>query len=263
MIKALLHKKLKDSFENPRFTPSEDSFTSSVIGLLQYLPNDVFWSILRRSCGDVSTLNVDAGQLISIDFWKKFSSDKRYNAVYVEPDVYCEFENFNLIIEAKKGDEIGQDIVQWEREITAYLNEQEAEDPKELIFIALGGNESLLKKTITIDNKNHAIHSASWLRLLSEVEKYRSKLIGDYSNPEYRILTDIIFMFEKHRYYNLSWLEKLPAIHIDNQAMKVINKWSFDNKPLLYNIVDYSNNNPINASKFTFNVNQLSLWKKI
>lgn len=56
MLQALLHKKLKNSFENPHFRPSEDTLTSSVLGLMQYLPDAVFWELLRSSCGMSSNL---------------------------------------------------------------------------------------------------------------------------------------------------------------------------------------------------------------
>ena len=55
MLQALLHKKLKDSFENPHFKPSEDSLTSSVMGLMQYLPDDIFWDLLRSSVAGLRT----------------------------------------------------------------------------------------------------------------------------------------------------------------------------------------------------------------
>ena len=257
MIKALLHKKLKNSFENPEFKPSEDSLTSSVIGLLQYLPNEKFWCLLKNSCGNLSSFKQKPGELISIEFWKKFQADKKYNSTYVEPDVYCEFENINVIIEAKKEDAIEQQYSeQWEKEITSYFMEQNIENSKELIFIALGGNKSLKNKTIDIKKKKHNIYMSSWQRLLSEVEKYRDSLTKreKYSSSELRILTDTIHVFEKHNYFCLNWLDEIVKCDFSKDAFDIINNWSFDNKPLLSSILNSSINYKISTDFNTFSL---------
>jgi len=41
MLQALLKHKLKEAFRDSNFEPSEDSKTSSVFGLLQYLPAQI------------------------------------------------------------------------------------------------------------------------------------------------------------------------------------------------------------------------------
>ena len=74
MLQALLHKKLKDSFENPHFKPSEDSLTSSVMGLMQYLPDDIFWDLLRSSCGRSSNLPESVGAIMSVNFWDRWDA---------------------------------------------------------------------------------------------------------------------------------------------------------------------------------------------
>ena len=45
MLQALLNNKLKDSFKDPYFRPSEDTLTSSVIGLMinSILKHTSFW----------------------------------------------------------------------------------------------------------------------------------------------------------------------------------------------------------------------------
>lgn len=74
MLQVLLHKKLKDSFENPHFKPSEDSLTSSVMGLIQYLPDDIFWDLLRSSCGRSSNLPESVGAIMSVNFWDRWDA---------------------------------------------------------------------------------------------------------------------------------------------------------------------------------------------
>ena len=136
MIQALLHNKLKDSFTNPHFTPSEDSLTSSVIGLMQYLPSKLFWQFLRSSCGGKEKLPSDIGQIISFSFWERLLPDGKYNSSHVEPDVLVETEEFYIIIEAKKYDSANQqDETQWEKEIVA-LQKTYDDSEKNIIFIA-------------------------------------------------------------------------------------------------------------------------------
>ena len=74
MLQVLLHKKLKDSFENPHFKPSEDSLTSSVMGLMQYLPDDIFWDLLRSSCGRSSNLPESVRAIMSVNFWDRWDA---------------------------------------------------------------------------------------------------------------------------------------------------------------------------------------------
>ena len=127
MLQALLHKKLKDSFENPHFRPSEDSLTSSVVGLMQYLPDDIFWDLLRSSCGRSSNLPESVGAIISVNFWDRWDATDTWNTTLVEPDVWIDTKDYYIIVEAKKYDASGmQHDDQWENEIKALLNENHA-----------------------------------------------------------------------------------------------------------------------------------------
>lgn len=257
MIKALLHKKLKHSFLNPRFTPSEDSLTSSVIGLMQYLPDEVFWLLLKSSCGNFSDLNQESGKLISIEFWKKFMTNGADNSLYVEPDVFCRFENFDLIIEAKKGDAIGQYPLQWQKEIAAYLEDKTDDQDKKLILIALGGNNSLKRTSVNVNHLDYEIYAASWQRLLSEIEKYSIQLLNNsHSGAEYRILSDIILSFEKHHFFHIKWLHELKDVSIKNDSINTMGKWNFDHRPILSDIAGLAHNNNISSAPTIF-----SLWK--
>ena len=104
MLQALLKNKLKEAFRDSYFEPSEDSKTSSVFGLLQYLPAQTMWNLLRQSCGNNSSLIEKSGGLQNIQFWERWlaEGDEISNSSFVEPDVFCEFDEFNLIVEAKK-----------------------------------------------------------------------------------------------------------------------------------------------------------------
>lgn len=258
MNQALLQKKLKDSFGETRFKPSEDSLTSSTIGLLQYLGSDLFWKILREICGDKSKLPVSVGNLQEIYFWRKFLPDLIINVNHVEPDVYCEFEHFNLIIEAKKGDVYGQDENQWRKEITSYFKEIESD--KLLLFIAIGGNNSLKTKKIDLDSigTKHIIYGASWQRML-EACKY----IVDHEELTYsdkRILKDTISLFEKHNFYSIRWLKEIHGIEIESKSLKILEKWEYKNPLFSNNSTDLFDLTPININSLT-SLSILSSWK--
>lgn len=258
MNQALLQKKLKDSFGDTRFKPSEDSLTSSTIGVLQYLDGTTFWNLLRNSCGERHLLPKHVGDLIEVHFWRRFLPDLEYNLNHVEPDVYCEFEHYNLIIEAKKGDFFGQDEIQWRKEINSYYKEVESDKP--LLFIAIGGNNSLRIKTIDFHNSDikQIIYSASWQRLLATC--YDLLHNGDLRQSEGRIINDVVHLFEKHHFYKISWLKDLHPVQLRPNSQSTIENWEGK---------DQSTNNSMNLliDLFAVNLNSLnslnnlSSWK--
>ena len=75
MLLALLKHKLNEAFRDSYFEPSEDSKTSSVFGLLQYLPAQIMWNLLRESCGNSSSLIEESGELQDIHFWARWSAE--------------------------------------------------------------------------------------------------------------------------------------------------------------------------------------------
>ena len=79
----------------------EDSLTSTVFDLLKYLPTEVFYSILRESLYH-KKLPIICGEIEKIHFWEKWISKNTTNSLYVEPDVFIRFSNFDIIIEAKR-----------------------------------------------------------------------------------------------------------------------------------------------------------------
>ena len=177
MLQALLNHKLKEAFRDSDFEPSEDSKTSSVFGLLQYLPAQTMWSLLRQGCGNNSSLiKKNPGELKDIKFWPRWSAngDEILNSRYVEPDVFFEFENFNLIVEAKKDDNFGQYEQQWKNEVSSYLNEY-PDTEKDLVFIAFGGNKTLAPSILYVKEKEYIMFSASWINLLNAINKYKKE----------------------------------------------------------------------------------------
>ena len=89
------------------------------------------------------------------------------NENFVEPDVYIEFESFNLIIEAKL-DANSQGEQQWTNQVCTYKSNIESD--KQLVYTALSGNKSFELYTLSHGRaKGHRINRCSWQRLLEAI----------------------------------------------------------------------------------------------
>ncbi|MBV7440971.1 hypothetical protein KRX57_06020 [Weeksellaceae bacterium TAE3-ERU29] len=86
---------------NNKINSREDEITSTIIGLLKYLPSELFWDILKNACNDSSNLPKLSGDIDFISFWNKWGAEKTTNKNYVEPDVFIQFSEFDLIIETR------------------------------------------------------------------------------------------------------------------------------------------------------------------
>lgn len=204
MLQALIHKKLKNSFANPEFRPSEDALTSSTIGVLQFLPDEVFWNLIRQSCCEPKSVYKEVGNILRVNFWEKWNADGTNNTHYVEPDVWIETEQCHIIIEAKKFDGVGQYREQWQNEIQALINEEN--DEKEIVFIALGGNQQLTDEKVWVKKCQYTIHKATWFNLLHAVTMCLEQTNDNYQR---RILQTAINAFEQHRMIDVLWLRSL------------------------------------------------------
>ena len=230
MLQALLKHKLKDSFNDPSFRPSEDTLTSSVIGLLQFLPDELFWHFLRLSCGKSSKIPENIGNINGVYFWDRWrNTEGTHNTFYVEPDVWIDAENCSVIIEAKKQDGFGQYKTQWENEIKAFVNELGTDD-REIVFIALGGNESMKDCICQVGQKDYVIHTASWFNLLHEVSLYQKSEETGLFRQEKRILNNVVEAFFKHGYVDVEWLTTLKCKSLSTSSSYAIKElYEFDN----------------------------------
>jgi hypothetical protein len=251
MLQALFKNKLKDSFSDPYFRPSEDSLTSSIIGLMQFLPDYLFWYLFKQSCGNNSDLPTDIGKINGFYFWDRWSAKGTYNSNYVEPDVWIDTEKYYIIIEAKKTDYFGQHIDQWENELRALKNEVEYLD-KEIIFIALGGNDSLKNCSTEVDSNSYKIYTASWFFLLHSITLYISQK-EDIDNYTERLLNNIVAAFSKHGFLDIDWLSSMKCRKINRDMKSVSFLMEFDNHDFFSGMY-----NPQNS----FNKNSFGIWKK-
>ena len=195
---------------------NEDPKTSAVFENLMLLPDNVFWHILRQSCFSNMDLPFNSGRLLSFDFWPHWDKTGTDNTNYVEPDLFIKFDEFDVIIEAKYSDYGGQYQHQWKQEIIAYFNEYGNEKP--FVFIAVGGNQSVLSETVSVKKKQVKIYKCNWLSLLMSVNKYQKEIenisVPDMSvSASLRLLANIIMAFNINGVYNIEWFNSMARTH--------------------------------------------------
>lgn len=211
-----LYRKNKSKTE---FVPCEDSLTSSVFDLIKLLPTDIILRILKN-CLLHDKIPANSGELINISFWDKWDAENTTNSRYVEPDVFMRFENFDIIVEAKRNDFFQQYGSQIHNEIQAYYNEFSG-DEKELYFLQLGGIYSHDdEEDIVFDFnglKKVTMCKTTWTGLLNTISYLRTEinLKNSSSNIHYiRILDDIITAFEMHQFFEIMWLKEISKVDI-------------------------------------------------
>lgn len=187
------------------FKTKEDSFTSSVFALLFYLPESIFWKILYYACYS-PTFPVECGKLLSYEFWPHWDGRGTNNENHVEPDLFVNFENFHLLIEAKRYDfAMQQSRAQWEKEVIAYHNQLTVEERKPLYFLAVSGLPAGYEKQIPLNisclDRPLPVNFARWRSILHEVKKQLH--IISASSTEVRpgtsfILQDLLLAFRVH-----------------------------------------------------------------
>ena len=246
MLQALFKQKLGRAIQHGTFHGIEDTLTSSVVGLLQYLPDELFWRILKGSCGaSWDSLPETVGVISSVHFWERMDAKGTYNTLSVEPDVWIETDSFDIIIEAKRNDSFSdnsQSTHQWFNEIVAMGNYNGEHTDKELLFIAIGGNNSLRNQLFDVNGVTHVIHTASWYDLLRVVMNTRETLSESKSGANHiRILDDIITAMQFHGVVHTIWLDSLQVGPINTDAQTFLrDSWVFNNKKFLSDIQQQS-----------------------
>jgi hypothetical protein len=210
------------------FKKDEDALTSSVFERLMYLPQELISTIFTAALyQDIPKL--DLTKIKSIEFWPKWSAIETTNASYVEPDIYIRTQDHDIIIEAKRYEQGQQLESQWKKEITAYNNEN-SEQNRPLIFIALGGLHQLTTNKVTVGENGIIIYKCSWRRILQEVLKAKKNLENsvDVLHVNWAInnvLEDLILVFRLFGFSTAPWFEEFMKPPRLNQ--KNMNKLNF------------------------------------
>lgn len=178
---------------------SEDAKTSSIIGTLSLLPAQQFWAIIKRACSNSNGLPEYVTELHHIEFWPQWRLNDR-----VEPDVFVQFKEFDLIIELKRNDGNQQYMDQWKREIDAYRLRYK-DNNKDVYLVAISGRT---------EEQHSLVFQCSWSNLLTSVEIECENIQGH--SHIIRILKTAITAFHIHHEYSYSFLETVPNIKINN-----------------------------------------------
>ncbi|WP_407508342.1 hypothetical protein [Elizabethkingia anophelis] len=202
------------------FRVCEDSLTSTVFDLLKYLPSEIFWSILKKSLYHQKLPKI-SGEILEFTYWAKWNANETDNSRYIEPDLFIRFQEFDLIIEAKRYNENQQKDLQISNEIKSYYNEF-GEDNKDLYFIQLGGLLDLEEVQEKFINSNKVVFCKSdWTKLLDQIVSEKNKLNNiDYAqiNSYKRIFDDLIKGFEMHGFFKKIWFDSIETINITSQT---------------------------------------------
>ena len=212
MIFSTLHS--KDTNEDPK--------TSSIIGGLLLLPDQIFYKVMNRACANILPLN--NGSILSFEFWPHLPADNTSNTNFVEPDVVIHCEYRDMIIEAKYSETNGQYREQWKNEIIAYKNLYG--NKKEVSFIALGGNENYDPEEVN----GVKVLKCSWTSLLMSVISVKSQLekisyIDEHIAQTMRIINFIEKSFEAHQVYSLSILDNIALTRFHSYSDKLLLKF--------------------------------------
>lgn len=205
---------------------NEDFKSYSTIGVLRYLPTDLFWELLRASCICPEQLPARAGTMESFEMWPRWRNvDGTKNSEAVEPDVFIRFSHFDLIVEAKKKDFGGQDPGQWKNETVAYRNEYG--DKKAVFLLALGGNDNLNR---IADKEFEHVHKALWTNLLRAVHDCREQRLAlsfksEATGQEIRILEAVEEAFVQYNEYVVDLLESIPRQNRCFSSLNIHNVW--------------------------------------
>ena len=193
----------------------EDSVTSIVFETLSLLPSNILWQIL---CDSSRIKKEFPGKLLNIEFWPHWNPTSTSNTNFVEPDVLLEFEQANVIIEAKIGLSNLQAETQWSNECIAYSNEFSKNLDKKVFLIAVDGN--LTFEPTKIDG--FEVYKTSWDKLYNTILSYSSDI-----EPAHLKLINLSFrLIGKYGYKDFSDLLQRDEILLLEAVdyLKVLNK---------------------------------------
>lgn len=204
-------------------TICEDSLTASVFDGLKYLPTEIFYTILKNALYQDKLPKI-SGELLDIIFWDKWSAKDTSNSNFVEPDLLLCFEDFDIILEAKRYDEKQQSSHQMQNEIQAYYNNFDG--AKNLYFIQLGGLHTKDDEPdYLFQDKKIKIAKTDWTRLLHEVVKQYNlfeKTPFSQTVAYCRILSDVRKAFEMHNFYEMQWLHDVNHVSVNTYQFNAL-----------------------------------------
>ena len=196
MLHAFEAHKISDPIREQLWN-SEDAKTSSIIGTLSHLPARMFWNILYDALVEKDKLPAPdtVYELIDIEFWPFWKLDEK-----VEPDVFLQFDRFDLILELKRNDNNRQYSGQWKRELEAYQKTY-PNRTKPCYLIAISGRTT---------ESQPGVYPCSWTSLLNATRQCLKKMKREQPHAhEVRILNDAVHAFHIHHEYPYCYFDSM------------------------------------------------------
>ena len=210
----------------------EDTLTSTVFDYLLMLPNDLFWNIIKKSCFQ-NNLPETINSIESYEYWPHWNPENTKKINFIEPDLFIRFDNFDLIIEAKRRDDNQQYVEQWENEFIGYINEYK-QDKKEVYLLAIGGINNEYEEYLNVKNYGKiTVVKCKWYNILETLDTIFKKLNDfDIFNIQniHRNIYMIITGLEMHGFMKINWLEDIVNTYEINyeDCNEAINDWRTD-----------------------------------
>lgn len=121
--------------------------------------------------------------------------------------MFLQFENLDVIIEAKRSEDAGQCADEWRRELRAYHNEYPIAN-RNPILIAVGGNNTLAHEIINVrDFGEHCIYRCSWLSLLTSVIGIKDNYETTLQPQLQRLCATLELGFQMHDVQFFKWMD--------------------------------------------------------
>ncbi|UMO86378.1 hypothetical protein HP572_13370 [Pectobacterium sp. PL64] len=206
--------KAPESWRNV-FKKREDLLTAAFWTRIGYLSAESRFLFIREFLGLSKS---ELGEYRQVNFWPRYSlTMKNVDQNSVESDVVLEFEKADILIEVKPPEGGWQYHQQWQREITAYHQDERRKE--QLFFIALGNipkslgkfNYNLIEKhrgnTRVIQREWHNAKNA--LLSLQKIGIHEQHIVRDclsalslygirVAMPEYKNLSQLITSLPLH-----------------------------------------------------------------
>ena len=201
----------------------EDSLTSSVFERLALLSDENLWWVLRNACDKqalaATPLPDNVGKLEKIEFWPSWKPDSQLerNSSRVEPDVFLRFEQYDIIVEAKRHDFTqSQNIEQWQNELGAWCQEFQTDRP--VVLLAIGGNTTVGTCEVELEHltQQFRVEQLHWEMLRDAVFELSSRFSNDTQLAHLFDQLDIVFEFFGVRSLKMRWLCYLRSMSVEN-----------------------------------------------
>ena len=191
--------------------------------LEKLLSDENLWWVLRNACDKqalaATPLPDNVGKLEKFEFWPSWKPDSQLerNSSRVEPDVFLRFEQYDIIVEAKRHDFTqSQNIEQWQNELGAWCQEFQTDRP--VVLLAIGGNTTVGTCEVELEHlpQQFRVERLHWEMLRDSVFELSSRFSNDTQLAHLFDQLDIVFEFFGVSSLKMRWLCYLRSMSVEN-----------------------------------------------